>query len=136
MIPKRPKKLYKELSEDLDISESMVDDIISFYYKEVRKTLSSLDHLKVNLPGLGDFLLRTTSVKSMIKKYKKYEQIFNNETFVNYHNKKMAEYKLNKLTEAQVKIDKFLEERKKFRDERKVRRNMEEQVTDNGGDQE
>lgn len=136
MIPKRPKKLYKELSEDLDISESMVDDIVSFYYKEVRKTLSSLDHLKVNLPGLGDFLLRTTSVKSMIKKYKKYEQIFNNETFVNYHNKKMAEYKLNKLTEAQVKIDKFLEERKKFRDERKVRRNMEEQSSDNGGNQE
>lgn len=136
MIPKKPKILYKELSEQLDLPESMIDNIVSFYYKEVRKTLSSLDQLKVNLPGLGNFLLRTTLVKTRIKKYRTYEKIFNNETFVNYHNKKVAEHKLNKLLEAQKKIDEFLELRNKFRDEREICTDVGEQSSDTGGNQE
>lgn len=136
MIPKKPKVLYKELSEQMDLPESMIDNIVSFYYKEVRKKLSSLEELKVNLPGLGDFLLRTTSVKTLIKKYKTYEEIFNDETFVNYHNKKMAESKLQKLLKAQKNIDDFLELRNKFRNERKICTNMGEQSSDTGGDKE
>ena len=43
MIPKKPQTVIKQVSEELDLPESMVDEIVSFYYKEIRKNLSSLE---------------------------------------------------------------------------------------------
>ena len=70
MIPKKPALIVKQVAEDMDIPISTVDDIISFYYKEVRKTLSSLEHLRIDLPGLGNFVIKKKSVDRLAKKYR------------------------------------------------------------------
>lgn len=130
MIPKKPKLIIKQVSEELDISESMIDDIVSFYYKQVRLNLSSLENLKINIPGLGDFIMRKELVKKLIKKQESFRNATDTETFSKYHNLKQTERKLEKLYAAQIKIEEFLKTKKEFKDERISKRNMEEQETD------
>ena len=33
MIPKKSKLLYKDVSEEMNVSENLVDTLIDFYYK-------------------------------------------------------------------------------------------------------
>ena len=47
MNPKKSNKLYTEISEDLSLNEDQVEDIIEFYYKEVRRNLSDLLHPRI-----------------------------------------------------------------------------------------
>jgi len=42
MIPKKSNKLYKDISEELDISNILVEELVEFYYNEVRQLLSNL----------------------------------------------------------------------------------------------
>ena len=35
MIPKKASKLYKQVAEDLDIEELLVENFIEFYYKKI-----------------------------------------------------------------------------------------------------
>jgi nucleoid DNA-binding protein len=125
MIPKKPALIVKQVAEDMDIPISTVDDIISFYYKEVRKTLSSLEHLRIDLPGLGNFVIKKKSVDRLAKKYRILMEKYDNQTFSNYHNKKSAESKLERLGKATVKIQEFLNEKKEFRDGKQTKRDLE-----------
>ena len=126
MIPKKPEIVIKEIAEQYDIPESMVDDVVSFYYKEVRKKLSSLEDLRINIPGLGHFVMKKSSVDKMAKKYTNMINKYDSQTFSNYHNKKLAEAKLEKLSKARKKIDEFLTSKKLFKDGRKTNRYLEE----------
>jgi hypothetical protein len=136
MIPKKPEIIIKEVAEQHDLPISMVDDVVSFYYKEVRKTLSSLEHLNVNLVGLGQFIMKTNSVNGMIKKYRALNNKYDSQTFTNYHNKKNAEQKLETLVAAKTKIDAFLIKKKLFKYGQQTKRHLEEQETNNGGSEE
>ncbi len=120
MIPKKPKVIAKQVSEELDIEQSLVEDLTDFFYKDVRTTLSSLEQLRINLPGLGIFQMRKTSVVKMIKKYDAICKKQSTETFTKYHNKKLAEDKLQKLKKAKEKIDELIQEKKNFKDGRKT----------------
>ena len=49
MIPKKPNTLYKQVAEDLNISETLVDNFMTFYYKEIRKNLTELNSVYGNM---------------------------------------------------------------------------------------
>jgi nucleoid DNA-binding protein len=120
MIPKKPQEIIKQISEELDLPQSMVDAIITHYYKEFRKNLSSLEHIRLNLPGLGHFLIRANVVKKLTSKYNIQMEKYSTDTFTNYHNKKNAEYRLERLKHAREKIDEFRKKKKEFKDGRKT----------------
>jgi nucleoid DNA-binding protein len=120
MIPKKAEVIIKQVAEEKDIPVSTVDDIVSFYYKEVRKALSSLEHLKINLPGLGSFIIKQSSVEKSIRKYENIMNACDTQTFSNYHNIKNAENKLEKLHKARTRIEGYIQEKKAFRDGKKV----------------
>jgi hypothetical protein len=136
MVPKKPEKIIREVAEQKDLPISTVDDIVSFYYKEVRKTLSSLEHININLLGLGQFIMKANSVNAMIKKYRALNNKYDSQTFTNYHNKKNAENKLETLLAAKTKIDAFVMKKKIFKYGQQTKRYLEEQKADNGGNQE
>ena len=50
MTPKKVKTIIKKTSDDLNISESIVDDVISFYWKQVRESIVEVksNSLKIN----------------------------------------------------------------------------------------
>lgn len=120
MIPKKPQIVIKQVADEMDLPQALVDDIINFYYKEFRRNLSSLEHPKINLPGLGNFIIKQKSVNMMIKKLEGAKKNYNKDTFKNYHNLKLVEQKLEKLYHAKEEIRKFLEEKKQFKDGRKA----------------
>jgi hypothetical protein len=63
--------------------------------------------------------MRKTSVVKMIKKYDGICKKQSTETFTKYHNKKLAEDKLEKLKKAKEKIDGLVQQKKEFKDGRK-----------------
>jgi nucleoid DNA-binding protein len=121
MIPKKPQEIIKQVAEELDLPQNMVDVIISHYYKEFRKNLSSLENIRLNLPGLGHFLIRANVVKKLTSKYNSQMEKYSTDTFTNYHNKKSAEIKLERLAKATLKIDEFRKQKKEFKDGRKTK---------------
>ncbi len=118
MIPKKPNKLYKQIAEEMNISEVLVDNFMTFYYKEVRKNLSELNYTKINIDGLGVMAVKPRTVDGLIDKYKSKLSKLNTDTMDNYFYKKRIEGKVEllektkKLLEAEKEIkDKFLKEK-------------------------
>jgi len=104
MNPKKSSKLYKEVSEELDLTEDLVQDFIEFYYKEIRRNLSDLLHPRVNVDGLGHFVAKTFVIRKSIPKYQKFLEVQSTETFSEYFNKKNTETKLNALINLELKL--------------------------------
>jgi hypothetical protein len=51
----------------LQLSKEEIESVLDVYWDKVRKTLSSLDHNRVNLKGLGTFYIKPWSIEKKIK---------------------------------------------------------------------
>jgi hypothetical protein len=105
MIPKKYSSIFKDVSEELDISENLLEDIIGFYYKEVRKNLTELSHPRINVEGLGQFVARPGIVRKSIPRLKKMLENHDTSTFSAYYNKKMLEEKVAALQKLEKQLD-------------------------------
>jgi len=104
MIPKKSSLLYKELSEEMDLSQDLIQDVIEFYYKEIRSNLTGLKHPRINVDGLGQFVVRTHAVRKAIPRLKKILETHDTTTFSAYFNKKMLEEKVEALENIEKQI--------------------------------
>ena len=134
MTPKKASSLYKEITEEFDVSEDLVECLIESYYKTLRKRLSGLSDLRINVDGLGHFVIKIQKVKKAIPHYEKVLQNHGTSTFGAYHNKKSVEEKLELLAAIDEKAEKELIKRKTFKDEKYSKTNLAKQETDSGGD--
>lgn len=137
MIPKKANKFYKETAEDLNIEESLVEDIVEFFYKEVRTTLSNLSHPRINVEGLGHFVAKSSLIKKAIPRYIKSLQTHDTSTFSAYFNKKKIEQKVELLIKLDQQINIEAERKetfKKKKDEEYIKINLEQPEADTGGD--
>lgn len=105
MTPKNASDLYKEFSEDLEISESLVENLIEFFYKEVKDQLTNLRNPRINVIGLGQFVAKSITVQKHIEKFTNVVKNCDTYSFSGYYNKKNLEEKLELLT----KLDLLLE---------------------------
>jgi len=113
MKPKKASSLYNEVSEEYNVSETLVGDIVEFYYKELRTELSSLKYPRINIEGLGQFVIKDKLVDIYTTKLNRMIDTHDTSTFKAYHNKKAMEEKLELLNAVNVKI----EEEKKRKEE-------------------
>lgn len=111
MNPKKATKYYKQVAEDLNIEESLVEDFIEFYYKNIRYCLSNLIHPRINIDGLGHFVAKPTWVRRSIEKISKGLEKHDTSTFGAYAKKVRLGETLVLLIELEKKI--FLEEQRK-----------------------
>jgi nucleoid DNA-binding protein len=132
MTPKKSHDIIRQTAEELNLPEHQVSDLVHFFYKELRLTLSNLKGLKIDCPGLGHFIIRQERVKRSIDFINKQLQEKSFDSFKEYQYKKNLEDKLEKLTNIQAKIKDFLEEKQKFRDEQ-AKYYLEKQKANNGG---
>jgi 4-alpha-glucanotransferase len=133
MIPKKSSIICKEVAEELELPTEFIEDLVQFYYKEIRKNLTNLSHPRLNVEGLGQFVARPSLVKKSIVRYKKALDSHDTSTFSAYYNKKMLETKVECLENLDKQIDVAdlkKQEFKKQKDENQFERNMEEQETD------
>ena len=105
MIPKKSKLLYKDVSEEMNVSENLVDTLIDFYYKELKNTLTNLQHPTINVEGLGQFVIRKNLVTKSIPKYNKMLENHDTSTFKAYYNKKAIEERVQLLEKMNEMIN-------------------------------
>jgi nucleoid DNA-binding protein len=104
MNPKKANKLYKEVAEELNITDATVEETVSFYYNYIRQMLSNLSEPRINVEGLGHFVVKTKMVRNAIPRYTKSLQNHDTSTFAAYFNKKGVETKLEQLLLLEKKI--------------------------------
>ncbi len=129
MNPKKTHSLYKTLSEELSISEHLIEDLVEFMYKNLRKKLSNLVHPRINVDGLGQFVCKAYNVTKGIAYAEKKLKSHDTSTFNAYFNKKKLESKLELLKELHIIILKEEERKTKFKESKyeiKSKGNLEE----------
>lgn len=67
MRPKRIKDLLPKLAKELGLSEKEVQSVLDVYWDTVRKTLSSMEHNRVFMKGLGTFYVKPWSIDKKLK---------------------------------------------------------------------
>jgi nucleoid DNA-binding protein len=134
MTPKKASSLYNELTKEFEVSEDLVENLVEAYYKTLRKKLSSLSDLRINVDGLGHFVIKIQKVKKTIPHYEKILKNHDTSTFGAYHNKKNVEDKLELLREIHKKAEQELLKRKTFKNEKYSKINLAKSETDSRGD--
>ena len=133
MIPKKATKLYTQVADELGVNATLVEDLIECFYKDVRQNLTSLTHPRLNVEGLGHFVVKPGTVRKAIPRYQKSLENHDTSTFGAYYNKKMIEGKLEALIDIEKKISQQEDKKEQFkqkRNEDKSQRDMEEPETD------
>ena len=118
MIPKNHKIFKEGIANEVEIHENVVDDFISFYYSNVRQALSSLEHNKVFVDGLGTFTLRKTRIEKSIVKNKSYLGNLEKNTYKGYDKSISVKNKIEKLEKALDLITESIDKRKEFKNKK------------------
>lgn len=71
MIPRKVNTLYSAIAAEVGVSEELVCDVISFYWKEIKKVLEEPDHITICIEDFGTFEIRKRQVEYQIEKYKR-----------------------------------------------------------------
>ena len=74
MRPKKAKEFIPKIAEQLGLSEKLVEDIVDFYWQDVRKNLSSLNHQRIHLTNLGDFVIKHWKIENKINILENWEE--------------------------------------------------------------
>ena len=144
MRPKKSKEFIPEVAKETNLSKEATEAIISYYWQEVRKSLSSLKHSRVHLTNLGDFTIKHWKLDDKIEMLEKFEE--NNrqkglqqmtaryktaETLYDLRN-------LKKIMEEETQRAEFIKMHKRtaYESTRQRDKNLENQESDTGGNNE
>jgi hypothetical protein len=72
--PKKAKDLIKPTAEITLHSEDLINAVVSFYWAEVRKSLSGLKHSRIHITNLGDFTIKHWKIEDKIKSLEAWEE--------------------------------------------------------------
>lgn len=74
MHPRKAKDLIPQVAKETNFSEETINNIVGFYWREVRKSLSSLKHSRVHITNLGDFVTKHWKIDDKIDMLEKFEE--------------------------------------------------------------
>jgi hypothetical protein len=72
--PRKAKTLIGSVADTTGFSEEIVSTVVSYYWQEVRKQLSSLAHTRVHITNLGDFTIKHWKIDERIQGLEKWEE--------------------------------------------------------------
>jgi len=129
MNPKKINSIITKTSQELNLSESLVDDIIGFYWNQVRNSINNAEHASLKINSLGTFKVKKWKLDSLIEKYNNHIENLSKNNFKYMTLQRHAilnsiKEKLERL--ESVKKDILLEEKRK--EEIKIKR--EEYIND------
>lgn len=119
MKPKSHKSFFENVAKEAEVHKDVVEDIITFYYAQVRKNLSNLTDSHINISGLGTFSIRKRKLEKTIKRNKDILGNLEKMTYKGFDKYLPVKEKLKKMEEALTKINIKLDKRKKFKNENK-----------------
>jgi len=121
MTPKKAKSFVQPTANEVELSESLVDDIVSFYWSTVQKSLSNIEGASITVANLGTFNVRSKRIRKLQARYNKYltDDPVETMTFNKHSIKKLAEFKLERLEEMEKH---FIEETKRRQEVKQKRK--------------
>lgn len=125
LLPKKPKELIKPTADALNLNEELVNDVVNFYWSEIRKTLCTIPEPKVTLYNLGYFQIKFNclqEVEDASRSTVKYHE--NPKSFLGHHLKTEAEKKIIEIESLKKKIQDDGERKKKIKDIRYGRKTI------------
>ena len=106
MNPKKPNDIFPIVAEATGTQKKLVEDIVSFYWKEVRDTIVNCKSHNVFIDGLGTFKAKPWKLPEVILKYErmvnKYRDLITGEN-------KMTLQKFSILKDCEEKLEKLYE---------------------------
>lgn len=141
MNPKKPKEFIKPTADALSISETLVDDVIGFYWSAVRKALSELEGPSIAVANLGIFKARYKKIEKIESKYQTYLDNLESDkmTFNKHAIQKVAKAKLEGLSNLREEMESEYKRKELVKTKRKEyvnNKDMEEQREDIRGAEE
>lgn len=74
MRPRKAKEFIPEVAVETGLSEETVNTVLSYYWQEVRKSLSGLKHSRVHVTNLGDFVTKHWKLDDKIQMLELFEE--------------------------------------------------------------
>ena len=72
--PKKAKEFIPKIAAEMSISEDVITDVINYYWREVRKNLSSLTCSRIHVTNLGDFVTKYWKVTDKLDMLERWEE--------------------------------------------------------------
>lgn len=72
--PRKAKEFIPDVAQQTGVSIEAVSTILSYYWQEVRKSLSGLKHSRIHLTNLGDFVIKHWKVDEKIQILEQFEE--------------------------------------------------------------
>ena len=108
------------LAQELQLSEKEIASVLSVYWDKIRKLLSSLDHNRVYLKGLGTFYVKPWAIDKKMemnqKTIEKYTQMPTTRSLMIISQTILDNVKLQNVKEREAELMKI---KKRKRDERR-----------------
>ena len=114
MLPKNSKHFLQPTSEKLNMNLSMIEDVINFYYVELRKALSNLEFYNIQVENLGSFQVKKRELPKLVMKYTNHLNVIQPDTFNQMVIKKDIEEKLEKVLNIQSLLYEDIKRKKEF----------------------
>lgn len=126
MIPVKPKILFKQIAEEEDISQQLIDDLVTHYYRTIRVLLSELKYTRINIDGIGQFVVKPKAVQKLIEKHNRNLANLDGYSLASYHNKIRLESRLEELNNVSLLIQQERESKEQFKNTKHAKGNLEE----------
>lgn len=104
MLPKNSKHFIKPTADKLDCSVELVDDVVSFFYSDVRRSLTEMEGPNIHIDCLGTFKAKPKELPKLVAKLKKNLDVLKPETFSQMTMHKNLTLKLERVTGLQKMI--------------------------------
>jgi len=119
MIPKNYKVFKDNIADEVGVNQSVVDDLISFYYSKIRNSLSNIDDLNIYIDNLGTLSIRKARLEKAIIKNKSYLGNLHNHTYNGYDKTISTKNKIKKFEEVLKKLEESIALKKEFKEKNK-----------------
>ena len=113
--PKKPNRLIKEVSDELDLPQSQVDDIVSFYWATIRKYMEAGEEPLLDVESLGVFYVKRTSLNKQIQKNEEYLKFLNPANISRFNFYIETQKKLKRFKALTEKMDTNVQAKKEFK---------------------
>ncbi len=72
--PKKSKELIPTLAEELQVSQTLIEDVTGHYWGVVRESMSRMKHIRVHVANLGDFTCKHWLIDKEIERLENFEE--------------------------------------------------------------
>jgi nucleoid DNA-binding protein len=114
MLPKNSKHFIQPTAEELECDATLINDVINFFYAQVKKDLNELAHYNVHINELGTFSVVKKRIKPLMDRHKKHLDVLTKESFDQVVIRKKMEHKYQNFIKLKELIQEESERRKEF----------------------